>query len=631
MNKTSNSLIRNMRDIQVTSARLTVVNTTDIQSIGMYVTNDNIDSNVIVNESGSDGYIEIPQIYNNMMHPTGKYAIFEGEGILLDGSCKVIEEGNISNQIGYISDKPLIEGDAISAIWNDCEFSWYVKIWGELSVNKLNLIFADGEYASMFDVMIEVDSDTTDLEAEPEVYTYNITDCNSSKYVLENLPDLSNKSFYITIIINNYFPQFNTKVKINQIFFGESLEYKDDEIVSIITDQEIDLENESITSKSISVTVDDIEEEYNIFEPTGALANLNKNSKIILEYGGLLLEENFMYYMKFNEYILDFVKKEPGSEDITIEASGILNSYSKSDKVFDKNFYEKNDITVLNSASEVDTKIDIDEEIKNEAIQMRSQYSESTSYIDGLRKMATAARSNVVETIDNRILIKRFKIDNSVARINLENIIGGLPKITKLEIPKTIEVKSYTPTITSTNQVLFSQDLIWEEGKEYFCDYNVDHSAGPYVGILTYRNLISIAPESTLDISQIISFLDDRAYLIGFSNHYDCKLEITGSVVELTSSSANFLIDENSNTHLTIDNESIEGFEMQSQIAAWIIDNLKKRFEIECEIQDVFTYEIGDTVDIATGVKDIMKPAIITGIHTEYDGTLNFTLKMRCY
>ena len=631
MIKTSNSLIRNMRDIQVTSARITVLNTTDIQSIGMYVTNDNIDSNVIVKESSSDGYIEIPQIYNNMIHPTGKYAIFEGDGILLDGSYKVIEEGNTSNQIGYISEKPLIEGDAVSATWNDCEFSWYVKIWGELNVNKLNLIFADGEYASMFDVIIEVDADITDLEAEPEVYTYNISDCNSSEYVLENLPDLSNKSFYITIIINNYFPQFNTKVKINQIFFGEALEYNDNEIVNIITDQEIDLENESITSKSISITVDDIEEEYNIFEPIGKLANLNKNSKIILEYGGLLLSDNFMYYTKFNEYILDSVKKEPGSEEITIEASGILNSYSKSDKKFDKNFYEKNDITVLNSGSEIDTKIDIDDEIKNEAVLIRSQYSESTSYIDGLRKMATAVCGNVIETFDNRILIKRFKIDNSVARINLENIIEGLPKITKLEIPKTIEVKSYTPTITSTNQVLFSQDLIWEEGKEYFCDYNVAHSAGPYVGILTYRNLISIAPESTLDISQIISFLDDRAYLIGYSNHYDCNLEITGSVVELTSSSANFIVDENSNTHLTVDNESIEGIEMQSKIATWLIDNLMKRFEIECEIQDVFSYEIGDTVDIATGVKEIIKTAIITGIHTEYNGTLNYVVKMRCY
>ena len=206
-----------------------------------------------------------------------------------------------------------------------------------------------------------------------------------------------------------------------------------------------------------------------------------------------------------------------------------------------------------------------------------------------------------------------------------------MPKITKLEIPKTIEVKSYTPTITSTNQVLFSQDLNWEENKEYFCDYNVNHTAGPYIGILTYRNLISSAYESTADISQIISFLDDRAYVIGFSNHLNCKLEITGSIVELASSSAVFEIDENSNTQLTIDNESIEGYEMQLAIANWIIDNLKKRFEIECSVQDVFTYEIGDTVDIATGVKNIVKSAIITSIHTEYDGTLNYTMKMRCY
>lgn len=62
----------------------------------------------------------------------------------------------------------------------------------------------------------------------------------------------------------------------------------------------------------------------------------------------------------------------------------------------------------------------------------------------------------------------------------------------------------------------------------------------------------------------------------------------------------------------------------------WLANNLNKRFKYKIKINDTFTYELGDTVELETGVyvnnEMITRKAVVTGIEYEYDGALDYYL-----
>ena len=62
----------------------------------------------------------------------------------------------------------------------------------------------------------------------------------------------------------------------------------------------------------------------------------------------------------------------------------------------------------------------------------------------------------------------------------------------------------------------------------------------------------------------------------------------------------------------------------------WLANNLNKRFKYKIKINDTFTYELGDTVELETGVyvndEMITRKALVTGIEYEYDGALDYYL-----
>lgn len=625
---TSEELINNMRaDVQTTSARVTIVS---YKASTIKQKSNNVNKHL--KEVGICEDLEevevyenynMPQLKNLKMHENGNYAVFEGDGISLSG-VQCISKTNNNNQFGwwseYLSDEDGYFNPSIPNAYPilECDMK-------EIGQDKLNIVFSKekNEYAVKFDVEISYMLESTGKE---ETKTYNIDNNNSTVYTLENIPDSAD--FYgnfVSIVIKIYkWSKANARAKICQICFGDILEYEDDNIVSLNGKKGVSLTNENTESKELDLTIQDEEEEYNIFEPTGKLVNLDSGSVLSLELGCLI--DDFIYYVKIDEFNLSKPKKEQNSLEVSITGKGFINQCSDID--FGANFYDKTEPQlILDSVFGYEEEIyfNIDEEIKNDVEDVRTEYG-TVKIPEGINKLATAIRANVIETIDNKVLLTRIKEKEPVATIRLEQCME-LPTIEKEDIPSEININIYSPT-DKGNETIYEENLNLIQDEWNIFKYNKEHTAPPYTA---KRTLDISGEEMTVDMQGVI-FLEDRAGWNPASGGYS-KITITGHVVEISSTTRQFSMNKNGTSNQSIENESIGTTQQAERVFKWLKDNYNKCFKYEVEIQDTFTYELGDTVWIETGIYvngiQIVRKAIIINIEYEYNGALTYILTLK--
>ncbi len=616
MIQTSQELIQAMRNMQTTSARISILNCPEVSDYGHHYSS--IDT-LLKNEVNDDNYGDLESLNSGITHETGKYAIFEGEGIALNG-MQVIDKNNKTNHFGwyskYLSDK---DGKMEEML------NWNFWVLSDEQTN-FTIIFSKErqEYAIDFDIIFTL-LNYSELDLDPTYITVNVCD-NSSVYYTTKIPEWEDyKLEQIEIKIHKW-SKPNARAKITSLYFGEMEEFTDSSIVSIKAIKEVDLLNTSFPSKQIDIVLIDEKGEYNIFNLKGNLANLDKNARLIFELGGVI--DNFIYYTKIDEYLATELKIEKNSLEISIRGKGRLQYFQEQNFYF--NSYEKVPISILEPASEVDSYIRVENRVKKEESLMRTQYGENTSYAEGIGKMATAVRANVVETRDNYVLIKRIIETEPVAYITINQMLDN-PEIKKIEKATNIEIKMYYPINKGDMEIFNSRIDLSQEPSYYYFNYNVDHTAPPYKATVT-----AIGFEQLGEIEVSMRFLDNKAIWgtgLTLENSDAVMVKINGSVIEITSSSVEFNLTKEGKGTRTIDNESIETVLVAEALFQWLVTNYNKEFEYKVEVQDIFTYELGDTVLLDSNIyqqgKMITRPAIITKIETEYKGSLHYILTLR--
>lgn len=617
MIQTSQALIDTMRERnQTTSARLSIFN--EYAGSFKYLSN-TVEPFLIENNCIEDlGYTEqsreayeISQLHNLVTRETARYAMFEGEGIELDGTNYVVDKTS-KNQYGWYSEELT---NSIGEFEAGRGFIWYCEHYQE---SELNIVFSKtrNEYAVNFIVTISYE----DENMEEQTLTYTITNNTDIVYTLENIPIFSGT---VQISILDW-SKGNSRAKVEEVYFGKMHEYADEDIVSIKTKKGIDLINDTIESKTVDIILRDIDEEYNIFEPQGALANITKGSIACIELGGLI--DDFIYYVKTDEFILEKPKKEQNTLQVSINGYGRLMQYSDVD--FTANYYEQysaQDISYSIFGFESPQTIIVDDTIKNENVQIRTQYG-TVKVPEGLRKMATALRANIVETIDNNILLKRIEEGIPIARINVENMLDS-PEIEKEDSVGQVNINIYMPTDTGSSTI-FNQNMNLIEDQWNTFKYNKEHTCPPY----TAKRTLQIAgSDVTVDMQGVI-FLENRA---GWNpaKGGQSTIVITGHVIEIGSTTQKYIISSDNTNTMDIDSESIGSTSQAQAVFNWLKNNLAKCFKYKTEIQDTFTYELGDTVWIESNIyvngEMVVRKAIITGIEWEYNGALHYTIELR--
>ena len=629
MIETSQELIERMRAEQTVSARVSIVSY-KAQTIkeGSNNVNEHLEEVGICKDTGEAEYYELynmPQLHNLRMNESGNYAVFEGEGISLLG-MQCISKTNKNNQFGWWSN------DISNNLGQFSTYPILSLVLKQTGTQKFTIVFSKerDEYAVNFDIELTANVGN---EYMPEYITetFNITNNDSTEYSVEfshSFEELYNNTAIIKITIKKW-SKANARAKICQVYFGEMLTYEDEQIVDLSVKKGVSLINYNTESKTIELRVQDENEEYNIFEPTGALASINTNSALSLELGCVI--DNFIYYVKVDEFYIGNLKKDQNSLEVTINGYGIINQYNNT--LFEANCYDKyypQEILDVILGYENDIKFKVDDEINTQKI---NTVFGDVMIPDGLSKVATAIGGNIIETVDNTVLIKEIKETTPVATLSMNEMFTN-PEIEKEEIPQYININKYSfsekenSTICHKNINISQLNII---------PYNVEHSKGTYqcylmsddvrhdLDCLLLENKVIYDPKYSIEPNVLI-------YLLSSDCQYS-DLYITGTEIEIQKVTEKHKLNDNSKEGIDIDSEAITEAVQVSNIINWLKTNLQKCFKYTVEVQDTFTYEIGDTVLIETGIyvnnEMLTRTAIITDIEYQYKGALHYTLTLK--
>lgn len=637
---TSSELINAMRSRNITtSARVNILNSPGITTykymcnsiLPMLITNEYIED-LNYTEENMEAY-KFKQINNTITQETGKYAIFEDEGIDLSG-MNVISTTSTANELGYISN---------SMSNSQGNFATPIELYtinNFSETEKFNIVFSKvrHEYAKNFDVIRRVYD-----EEDPTQYTELTTSITNNTDEVVTIDNYGGGFIKIKIYDWNV-P--NARAKICDIYYGTLTQFEDEQIIRLNARKGTDITNDSIESKELTLTLLDEDSEYNIFEPTGTFADLNKNARVSVELGVLI--GDFIYYVEVDEFILTNPKKEDNELEITLTGVGRITQYADSD--FSACYYEKDTLKNLlagYAGYEDDNHFKVDSQLVTEGLEVRTQYGDC-SFTDGIRKLATACKSNAYETIDNNILFKRItESQNAVSTIELENM-ENLPTITKEEKPSSVKMQIYTPKITESNINLVETD-VFELTRDLFVfnyENGIEHSTGPYTATVYYMwlnpdtnewevNQFQNGDLFSFDITNSVYCQDSRCIFYGYNETEEyIKIIVVGNKVELVQSSITYTISDGSTAvENSIDTQSIETQAQAQAVFNWLKTNYNKCFKYEISVNDAFTYEIGDTVEVETGiyVNNVMlkRKAIVVGIEYEYAGSLDYKLILK--
>jgi len=571
----------------------------------------------------------IDNTYNDgSMFEMGKYAIFEDNGIDLDGSCNTLEEDREIE--GWYGD---ILSDENGSFQDDIEYSNSVSN-SRRQISDLHILFSNirDEFAVDFDVIVNST-------------TYNFTGNTKKEVILNNITTGSQ----ITIKIYKWSKKF-CRAKVLNIYLGTAYLYEDDEIVSINVKKGVDLINEEIQSKEIEIKLTDTNDEYNIFN-NSEWNNFDTDTRMQIFLGALI--DNFIYYVKVDECYFKKVEKKNDELAITVTGIGIITKYQ------DVNWYKMSEIyftpktlenildknIVYNQYYKLFEKIKIDNEIIQEEQKIITCFEKEITANEYFNELATNCRSNLIETYDNNIQFKRIKIDNPVARIDLTNMENE-PEIEKKENNFNILIKKYNyygDGSEEQEEVYKGTFIIKDSGQIYLNPYksveflngesvlaNVSFVANIYNkdGSIYARNIT----ESSFYQYFKLMILPNAIIFYPYIDLQDKTLELTFNCTTIIFTSYDYeVINSDMNREeKTIDIRSIQDEETANKIGEWLVSNLNKRFRYRIKINDAFTYELGDTVELETGVyineEMVVRKAIVTGIEYEYNGTLDYYL-----
>lgn len=561
----------------------------------------------------------------------GKYAIFENKGISLDGSeCVISQNFEIE---GWYSDEISDENGNVKNV----EYAEHFSKGG-----KLTILFSSirNEYAINFDVTI------MNLESGDSV-THEYTNNTNNKVEIENI----NENALATIKIYKWSIP-NAHCKILNVYTGTVYIYEDNEIVSITAKKGASLTNDEIETKTAEITLVDYENKYNIFNENTELAGLKETDNISV-YVGLLIEK-YIYYVKIDQFYFKNIQKKENALEVIINAEGAVAKYKNINWVNNVNEVYLTELSLLwylNRFKGALAQVEIDESIQD--IKVYPFFKKEDSMYEIFSNLATIAKANIFENVDNKILIKEIKENEPIATINLNNM-EEYPTIEKKEENANIIVKLYTHSKDTEQQELahvkFDKSSITFEKKENrYCYWKINYNTNKDLAwiqdiqgdieyeVKIYNSDGTLCNKALSDESYVLGTLTNFSFILSgddYTNLIDKTFEIIIKGKTINFNNIELKKDNNVANDKTIDIRSIENSTQANEISEWLTDNLNKKFYYKIKLHDAFTYEIGDTVRIETGIYDengesIIKEAIITEIEYTYNGALEYYIYLR--
>lgn len=250
------------------------------------------------------------QLYNGIRQTSGKYATFENDYWLLDGSFSLPPKNTENGfEVGWWSNE-LSQADKSFAVSQVCTTNFTI----DHSSIGLTITFdtLTNEYAEDFTVVFKNSGGST-------IYTATVTGNTLSTYILEH--SVSNyRQVVVTITkwCNHY-----RRARIIEIDFGIIKQYTDAEIINMNILEEIDTLSNQVTSNEMKFTLNNQSKEFNILNPAGVYPYLQRKQKL-KSYLGTVITDTLTEYVPMGVYYLSDWNSDEGSLTATFTARDSL-------------------------------------------------------------------------------------------------------------------------------------------------------------------------------------------------------------------------------------------------------------------------------------------------------------------
>jgi hypothetical protein len=384
-----------------------------------------------VTVTGEASFSKKDQVINLIRDMSGKYATFENDYWLLDGSFVLPPKASESGyEVGWWS-AALCDANGDFSVSQVCTIDFTV----DHSSIGITITFDQqtNEYAEDFEIDV-YDSSAVLLHNE------TVTGNTLAKYILEeNLTDF--RQIVITI---TKWATGNRRARITEVDFGIIQEYTDTEIIKLDILEELDTLSNQVTANEIKLTLDNQSKDFNILNPTGIYPYLQRTQKLI-PYLGVVITDTLTEYVPMGVYYLTEWVSDEGTLTATFTARDVLDLLEQN--TFSETTYTSKTITyiledILDDAGITDYVIDSN----LGSITVTGTIPEGTHR--AAIQIAAIAGMGVVYSDRNGVLqIKQLTTPASIDTIDYDNVYAA-PKIELDKLINTVYVKYGSNTYT---------------------------------------------------------------------------------------------------------------------------------------------------------------------------------------
>lgn len=240
--------------------------------------------------SNGDEMIDGVRVENN-------FASLESNYFKLDGSFVLPNNPNdyTNTKVGFITD------DIVEDLYdNKC----YVRILNVENNENLHsiTIYTKDNIPATASLYINYQTDPEDITTSTTLElekNNNDNDVISFDFSDEEISNIN----YIDINLSNFQYQ-NRRVRINEIEFGMTNVYKDNDLIDFKVIEQISEFNTDMPIDECDVTLDNYDNQFDIMNPKGLTKYLNEGVKVI-PYIGIITPSNGIEYVKMGVYYLD--------------------------------------------------------------------------------------------------------------------------------------------------------------------------------------------------------------------------------------------------------------------------------------------------------------------------------------
>lgn len=376
------------------------------------------------------------QLIDDVRENSSNVITWEKDRVKLDGSFSFAAPKLLDNKtVGFVS-KVMSDVNGVFPSGQEIQLEIYFRSLHSSAGITVSFDPLTGECAKDFIVLA--------YNGGTEVKRVTIADNTEAIRVVEGQFQNYNR---ITVIVTKWSKPYR-RARVAEIDFGVVKTYDDSKLIRFNFVEETDLTSGTLPITEFTFTVDNSDRAFNILNPTGVYAYLQKRQQVIGQLG--VVVNGVPRFITLGNFLLSDWANDEGSMTATFKATTKVDLMDSVD-------YES--LTVRNvklsvMAMEILSKAGVYDYVLDPALDTiyTNSLVEKMSCREALKMVAIAGECTIYTNRDNKVVLKKFPttLPASVDRIDFDNVYEE-PKISLDKIVKSVEVLYYTDLETGTS------------------------------------------------------------------------------------------------------------------------------------------------------------------------------------